>query len=424
MSDLPQLLSVAAARDRILEHFQPLEAEELPLSHCAGRVLARDLAAPHDLPPFGNSSMDGYAVRAAEVSAAATDRPVALPVSGDIPAGGGLPPALAIGTAARIMTGAPLPPGADAVVPVEDTDESRDRAGRPLPARVAIFRPAAGGANVRPVGQDVRAGEIVAPASTVLGPASIGVLAALGYSVLPVFRRPRVAVFSTGDELRAIEEPLEPGQIHDSNSHALAAAVAACGAEAVRLGVARDQLESVRGRLAEARAAGAQLILSSAGVSVGAYDVVKAAVEAEGGLRFWRVRMRPGKPLAFGHVGGVPFFGLPGNPVSALITFEVFVRPAILKLAGRRAWGRLALQAELLESLPSDGRETYMRVIVEERAGRYVARAAGDQGSAVMSTLVRANGLLVLPEGLTEARAGQQFSVWLLDGAEIAASAV
>jgi molybdopterin molybdotransferase len=217
-----------------------------------------------------------------------------------------------------------------------------------------------------------------------------------------------------------VEEPLAPGQIHDSNSYALAAAAAACGAEVIRLEVARDRLEDVRARLAQARASGAQLIISSAGVSVGAYDVVRAAVEAEGALRFWRVRMRPGKPLAFGHVGGVPFFGLPGNPVSALITFEVFVRPSVLKLAGRRSFGRLVVPAALGEDVHSDGRETYVRVVVERHGDAYVARIAGDQGSAVMSTLVRANGLLVLPEGVVQAAAGEHFPVWLLDGAEIA----
>ncbi|MEP7357666.1 MAG: gephyrin-like molybdotransferase Glp [Anaerolineales bacterium] len=422
MTDLPQMLSVAEARDRILEYFSPVEIEDVPVGEAAGRVLARDMRAPHDLPPFANSSMDGFAVRAAEVAAASQAGPVTLRVSGDIPAGGGMPPALALGTAARIMTGAPVPAGADAVVPVEDTDEDRERAGRPVPAQVAICRRAEAGANLRPAGQDLRAGDTVVKAAALLGPASVGVLAALGYSRLPVYRRPRVAVFSTGDELRPVDEPLEPGQIHDSNSYAIAAAVAACGAEPIRLAVAGDRLEDVRARLGQARASGAQLIISSAGVSVGAYDVVRTAVEAEGGLRFWRVRMRPGKPLAFGQVGGVPFFGLPGNPVSALLTFEVFVRPAVLKLAGRRSFGRLVIQAALRESLHSDGRETYVRVVVEQQGDAYVARPAGDQGSAVMSTLVRANGLLVLPEGTLKAAAGDRFPVWLLDGAEIAAA--
>jgi molybdopterin molybdotransferase len=205
---------------------------------------------------------------------------------------------------------------------------------------------------------------------------------------------------------------------HDTNSYTIATAVEQYGGQALRLGIVGDQLEAVRATLAEAKAQGADLILSTAGVSVGAYDVVKAAIELDGGLHFWRVRMRPGKPLAFGHAHGVPFFGLPGNPVSALMTFEVFVRPALLKLAGRRRWEKLAVPAALLEPMESDGRETYLRVIVRRRGGGYVARTAGDQGSAVLSALARANGLLILPEGLTHAQPGDQFTVWLLDGGE------
>jgi molybdopterin molybdotransferase len=412
------MLSVAAARAQILEHFAPLAGEGIPLEQAARRVLAETVVAGHDLPPFANSSMDGYAVRRAEVAGATPEGPVVVPVSGDIPAGSGAPPPLPPGTAARIMTGAPVPPGADAVVPVEDTDDRRDLHGAPPPAQIGIRKAPTDGANIRPVGQDVRAGQVVMEAGALLGPASIGVLAALGHDQVLVHRQPLVAIFSTGDELRAVQEPLGPGQIRDVNSFTLAAAAAQYGARALRLPVARDRLEEVQARFAEAQAQGANLILSSAGVSVGAYDVVKAAVEAEGGLSFWRVRMRPGKPLAFGHVRGIPFFGLPGNPVSALMSFEVFVRPALLKLGGRRAWDKLAVRAALLEPMRSDGRESYLRVIVERRGEGYVARPAGDQGSAVLTSLVRANGLLILPEGVTEARAGDSFSVWLVDGAE------
>ncbi len=418
MTDLQQMLSVSAARAQILEHFRPLGTETVAIEDAARRVLAVDIVAGHDLPPFANSSMDGYAVRLSEVAAATSERPVGVPVSNDIPAGSGLPAPLEPGTAARIMTGAPVPPGAEAVVPVEDTDDTRERHGAPLPARIGILTAPSAGANIRPAGQDVRAGTTVLRAGTLLGPASVGVLAALGHSQVTVHCRPRVAIFSTGDELRRVDEPLEPGQIRDVNSFTLAAAVAQHGAVPVRLPVARDRLEQVRARLAEACDAGADLILSSAGVSVGAYDVVKAAVEAEGALSFWRVRMRPGKPLAFGHVRGVPFFGLPGNPVSALMSFEVFVRPALLKLGGRPTWDKLEVRATLLEPMRSDGRESYLRVVVERRGEGYVARPAGDQGSAVMTSLVRANGLLILAEGVTEARAGESFPVWLLEGAE------
>lgn len=424
MSDMPQMLSVAEARARILEHFQPVGRETVPIAEAAGRVLAVDVQAAHDLPPFSNSSMDGYAVRASDVTGAGLEHPARLAVSADIPAGGGEPAPLAPGTAARIMTGAPMPAGADAVVPVEDTDDSRERTGQPPPGQVEFRVAPTPGANVRPAGQDMRAGQTVLRAGDALGPAAVGVLAALGVYQVPVHTRPLVAVFSTGDELRPVDESLGPGQIRDTNSYALAAAAAHYGSRVLRQEIARDRVEDVRSRLAQACQAGAQLILSSAGVSVGAYDVVKAAVEAEGSLSFWRVRMRPGKPLAFGQVRGVPFFGLPGNPVSALVGFEVFVRPAILKMAGHSHWARLEISAELLEPLESDGRESYLRVVVQRRGTDYVARASGNQGSAVMSSLVRANGLLVLPEGVTQARIGERFNVLLMDGAENGLGAV
>ena len=418
MTDTPQMLSVAEARARILERFSALGSETVPISDASGRVLASDIVAAHDVPSFRNSSMDGYAVRTSEVAGATSTVPTRLAVSADIPAGAGMPAPLAEGTAARIMTGAPVPDGADAVVPVEDTDDSRERSGEPPPAHVQIRVAPAAGANVRPAGQDMRSGQSVLRAGARLSPAAVGVLAALGVSQVPVHRQPLVAVFSTGDELRRVDDELRPGQIHDTNSYTLAAAAAGYGARVLRLDFARDRLEDVRARFDEAVRAGAQLILSSAGVSVGAYDVVKSAVEAEGALSFWRVRMRPGKPLAFGHVRGVPFFGLPGNPVSALVGFEVFVRPAILKMTGRTRWERLAVVAELQQPMESDGRESYLRVIVEQRGAGYVARPSGNQGSAVTSALVRANGLLVMPEGVTQGRPGQPFSVWLLDGAD------
>jgi molybdopterin molybdotransferase len=412
------MLSVAEARARILEHFGPLGTESIALAECAGRVLAEPVVAEHDLPPFANSSMDGYAVRSGEVASATAERPVVMPVSGDIPAGGGVPGPLPAGTVARIMTGAPLPAGADAVVPVEDTGQARHEIGAALPAEVRIFIVASPGANVRPAGQDVRAGQVVLEPGAVLRPASVAVLASLGHGRVTVYRRPCVAVLSTGDELREVDEPLAAGQIHDANSYSLAAAAAQYGARVLRLGIARDVAAEVRARLQQAREQAADLILTSAGVSVGAYDVVKAVVEAEGNLAFWRVRMRPGKPLAFGQLWGVPFFGLPGNPVSALLSFEVFVRPAILKAGGHRTWNRLEIKAVLTESMRSDGRESYLRVDVERQGATYVARPAGDQGSAVLSTLVRANGLLIVPEGVREARAGEEFTVWLLDTVE------
>lgn len=409
------MLSVAEARARILEHFRPLATETIPLAQAAGRVLAEDVIAAQSVPPFANSSMDGYAVRVRDVAAASPERPAALTVSGDIPAGASIPPPLAEGTATRIMTGAPLPEGAEAVVPVEDTDDHRDHSGAPPPPLIRIFRGASSGANVRPVGQDVRAGQVVMGAGSVLRPAEVGVLAALGRARMRVHRQPVVAILSTGDELCEVDAEPRPGQIRDTNSYTLAAAVEQYGGRARRMGIARDRAADVRAKLLSALDGGADLILSSAGVSVGAYDVVKEVVEAEGALDFWRVRMRPGKPVAFGNVRGVPFFGLPGNPVSALVSFEVFVRPAILKLGGHRQLEKPAVQAALLEPVHSDGRESYLRVVLDRRADGYVARSTGDQGSAVLTSLVKANGLLIVPEGLTEVKAGEVLPVWLLD---------
>lgn len=412
------MLTVAEARARILEYFSPLASETIPLQHARGRVLAEDVVAGENLPPFANSSMDGYAVRVAETAHATESQPMSLPVSGDIPAGSPIPPPLQSGTAMRIMTGAPVPEGADAVVPVEETDDRRD--SQTHPAVIRIFRAPAPGANVRPAGQDVKAGQAVMPAGTILRPAAMGVLAALGHSTVKVHRQPLVAILSTGDELCRVDETPRPGQIRDTNSYTLTALAEQYGGRVLYLGIARDRLEDVRGKLHEAVTGGADLILSSAGVSVGAYDVVKNAIEADGALTFWRVKMRPGKPLAFGHVRdpqgrAVPFVGLPGNPVSALVGMEVFVRPVLLKLGGHRGWERLTVRAALAEPFHSDGRETYLRVTLERVSGGYVAHSTGHQGSNIITSLVRADGLLIVPEGVTEVQAGETLPVWLLD---------
>ncbi|MEK7786538.1 MAG: gephyrin-like molybdotransferase Glp, partial [Chloroflexota bacterium] len=328
------MLSVSEALTRILANFQTLGSEVFPSEIAVGRVLAETIRASLDLPPFPNSSMDGYAVRAADVRAATTQSPATLAVIGDVPAG--ILPTLKVkpGTAARIMTGAHLPDGADAVIPIEATDDQRSSLGGPVPASVRIIKSVDAGAYVRQAGEDVRAGDVVLSPGTALRPYDLGVLAALGRAEVRVVRRPRVAVLSTGDELVDVDQLPGPGQIRNVNSYTLAALVRKYGGEPVLLGVAPDDLEAVSQKLRSAVEQGVEVILSSAGVSVGAYDVVKSAVERDGALEFWKVNMRPGKPLAYGRVGGIPFFGLPGNPVSAIVGFEIFVRPAILKLGG------------------------------------------------------------------------------------------
>jgi molybdopterin molybdotransferase len=314
------------------------------------------------------------------------------------------------------MTGAPLPDGADAVVPVEATSEPWRNHERTLPAAISVFRAVRAKDYVRFPGEDIEAGQQVLPAGHLLRPQEIGVLASLGASHVRVMRRPRVGVLATGDELIAVGEPLRPGKIRNSNAYTQEAQIRALGAVPVPLGIARDDVDDVRDKLQQGLESEVDLFVSSAGVSVGAYDVVKAVLEAEGNVGFWRVRMRPGKPLAFGTYQGVPYLGLPGNPVSALVSFERFARPAILKMAGHSAWERPRLSVTLLQPLASDGRETYARAVVSRREdGSYGASLTGEQGSHIMTSLIQANALVVVPEGMFDVPAGAQLEAMMID---------
>ncbi|WP_374687863.1 gephyrin-like molybdotransferase Glp [Promineifilum sp.] len=412
----PEMLTVAEALAIVLDTVMVVEPERVPLLDCLGRVLAESVVARDSLPPFANSSMDGYAVRAADVAEAGPGEPAILRVVADIAAGRPSDVILTSGAAARIMTGAPLPAGADAVVPVEDTDEPWRDAARPLPERIAIRRAVAAGDYVRYPGEDIRAGETVLEAGHILRPQEIGVLASLGMADVSVVRRPRVGILATGDELVDVTVPLTPGKIRNSNGYAQAAQVRALGGEAIPLGVARDTEADVRAHLDAAVAAGVDLLVSSAGVSVGAYDVVKAVLDAAGSVAFWRVRMRPGKPLAFGRYQGIPYLGLPGNPVSAMVSFERFARPAILRMGGHRDLERPTVPATLLEAMRSDGRESYVRAVVTRRGdGEYVAITTGSQGSHIMTSLVKANALLIVPEGVVEVPAGTPLTALMID---------
>ncbi len=410
------LLSVEHARERILSHFEPVTTETLPLAGCSQRVLAQDIAAPNDLPPFDNSSMDGFAVRAADVEEATSDAPRSLRVIADIPAGSHPTISLAEGEAARIMTGAPVPAGADAVVPVEDTNFNDRDAGTPAPDTVLVFKPEKSGANVRPRGMDILAGHVVLYTGRVLKPQDLGLLAMLGFSQLIVYRKPRVALFSSGDELLPVEAPLEAGKIRDSNSYTLAALLEDAGADVVRLGVARDTYDAVKALLEDAVAQNVDLILSSAGVSVGAFDFVKQVIESNGTMDFWRVNMRPGKPLAFGEYKNIPFIGLPGNPVSAFVGFEVFVESVIFRLRGSLDTEKNVLWVQCEEQIDSDGRESYLRANVrrDEKTGNWSAHLAGHQGSGNLHSLVQANALLIIPAGVKCVPAGQEVEAWLI----------
>ena len=417
MTQTVEMLSVSEAQQIILSRFQPCGPEVVPLLESLGRVLAQDVFAQDDLPPFDNSAMDGYAVRADDVSGAGRETPIVLNVVADISAGHSSEAIIGRGQAARIMTGAPLPRGADAVVPVESTDELM-RSGVPLPAQVKVFQNLEHGENVRHAGGDVRRGDRALSAGVVIRPVEIALLAALGMAEVRVIRRPRVAVLATGDELVQPGESLRPGLIRNANGWSCVAQVIRYGGVPIQLGIARDRASEVRDKLGEGFQAGADLFVVSAGVSVGAYDLVKDVVRAEGELDFWRVRMRPGKPLAFGQFRGVPFFGLPGNPVSAMLTFEQFVRPALLKLCGRSRWHKPTVQVELAEAVTSDGRETYARAWVQREGDRYVARLSGAQASNVLSALAAANALVIIPDGQTHVEAGARVLAQMLDWPE------
>ncbi len=414
-----EYLTVAEALSAVLSQVSVLPSETVPLLEALGRVLAEPVLARDSLPPFANASMDGYALQGEDITQATPEHPAVLRVVGDVAAGAVPHMKVTGGTAVRIMTGAPLPDGADTVVPVEDTNEAWRERERPLPTAIHIQKSHAAGAYVRHPGEDVQAGQVVMAAGQVVRPAEIGILASLGVSRVAVVKRPKVGILATGDELIEVEEPLQPGKIRNSNGYAQTAQVLAMGATPVRLGIARDTEADVRAKLQAGLAAGVDLFISSAGVSVGAYDVVKAVLEQEGNMGFWRVRMRPGKPLAFGRYQGVLYLGLPGNPVSAMVSFERFARAAILKMGGFTHLERPQLPVTVQETFYSDGRESYLRAIVKKEGGKYTAVTTGNQGSHLMTSLVLANALLIVPEGVKVVQAGDQLTAWMLDWPEI-----
>jgi molybdopterin molybdotransferase len=418
----PQLLSLEEALERILEDVLPLRAETVPLPEALGRVLSEEVTALLTLPAWDNSAMDGYAVRARDVAQASPEAPVTLRVTGEVAAGYEPTVQVEPGCAVRVLTGAMIPPGADAVVQVEDTDAAAGPAA--LPESVGIRAPAPAGQHIRLAGSDMRQGDALLPAGRRIAPAVIALLAAAGHARVNVHRRPRVAIVATGDELTPIGEPLGPASIPDSNSESIAAQVTAAGAEPVRLGIAGDDAEAVRERLLEGVLA-ADVLIVTGGVSVGAHDVVKDVFADIGSLDLWRVAIQPGKPLAYGSAprpdgGHCLLFGLPGNPVSSFVTFELFVRPALRRLHGEAAGrGRLVVGATLSEPVTkSAARRAFVRVRLEPdpaAAGRYLAHLAGGQGSYVLTALAAADGLAIIPEGVAEAPAGTAVEVIRLD---------
>jgi molybdopterin molybdotransferase len=402
------MLIVEQAQDRVLSAFHPLEAERIDLLTALGRVLAEDVFAGEDIPPHTNSSMDGYAVMATDTDGASPGHPVRLRIVGKAAAGYVPETDIVSGTALRIMTGAPLPPGADAVVKVEDTEFRGEW--------VAIHAQVLPNNYVRPSGEDVRQGECVMHKGTRLRPQEIGMLATLGHKTISVYRQPRVAILATGDELIEIDQPLTPGKIRNANSYSNAAQVLAHGGEPVLLGIARDKTDDLVHKIRNGLAQNIDLFLTSGGVSVGDFDLVKDVLASEGDIAFWRVRMKPGKPLAFGHIDNVPVLGLPGNPVSVMVSFEMFVRPALWKMQGRAQLMRPTLQGILEDAIErKDQRRHYVRVHVKERGGVLHAHLTGGQGSGILSSLVKANALAIIPEEWDHAPAGAHVDIILLD---------
>ncbi|MER7847293.1 gephyrin-like molybdotransferase Glp [Kitasatospora sp. NPDC096077] len=419
----PRFWTVDEHRADVLAAVGPLPAIELQLLDAQGCRLEEDVVADGDLPPFDNSSMDGYAVRTADTEGATDTYPSVLGVVGDIAAGADELPKVGPGQAARIMTGAPLPPGAQAVAPVEWTDGGTGTGtaaaamGAPVAdEEVRVLRPVAEGAHIRRRGSDVAAGTRVLEAGTRLGPTQLGLLAAIGRATVKVRPRPRVVVLSTGSELVQPGEPVGPGQIADSNSFTLTAAAQEAGAIAYRVGAVPDDADRLRAVL-EDQLGRADLIVTSGGVSVGAYDVVKEVFESYGGVDFRRLRMQPGKPQGFGRIGGpagVPLLALPGNPVSAYISFELFVRPVIRTMLGAAEVHRPVVRALCPAELRSPaGRRQFLR-------GRYSAadgtvEPVGGADSHLVGALARANCLITVPEEVTGLPAGSEVDVVLLD---------
>jgi molybdopterin molybdotransferase len=393
----PELESVAGAQARLLDGVSALPAERVALNDALGRILQQPVSSQSDLPGFDNSAMDGYAVRANEIEPATVTAPVRLPVVGESRAGA-MPIALVPGTAMRIMTGAPMPAGADTVVRQEDT--ARD--GEDVLIEVAT----ALGTSVRSRGADMRAGATVLRPGLELTSIDIAVAAALGNAHLMVGARPRVAVLATGDELVAAGTPPGPAQLVDSNSPMLAAAVREAGGQPAFLGIGGDSKESLRALLETA--AGSDLIVSSAGVSVGDHDWVREVVTEMGAISTWRVAMRPGKPVLTGRIGDAVFIGLPGNPVSSSVTFELFARPVIRKMQGARELHRRRMQVRLGEDMTKpEALETFARAVLRESTGDLPsATSSGDQGSSMLQSLTRADCLLVLPVGVEVFPAG------------------
>jgi len=416
------MITIEEALERILSLVSVLPAEEKHPLNALGQVLDEDITAAFDIPPLDNTSMDGYAVRTADTAGASESSPRELRVIGEVAAGYVYDGEVTPGTAVRIMTGAPIPRGADGVVPFEETDEPLDRAPeqtREVAATVRVFKQAKPGANIRPAGQDVRTGDIVVNRGTVLRPQEIGVIASVGRDRVRVILRPVVAVLSTGDELLEPGQPREGARIYDANAYSVAALVQRYGGVPQLLGIAKDTVEALTAKIHEGL--DADMLVTSAGVSKGDYDIVKDVLAREGEVAFWTVAVKPGKPLAFGAFEKdgrrIPHIGLPGNPVSSIVAFELFGRPAILKMMGKTDYRRPIVRATAEDRIENRGdpRVYLARCVVTERDGRYYARLTGEQGSGILTSMIRANALTIIPADIDVVEPGEEIDVLMLD---------
>lgn len=412
--ELYPMLNVEDALGRVLSVFQTLEPESVDLLEALDRVLADDAYADMNVPPHDNSAMDGYAVIAADTEGASESSPSRLRVVENLAAGYVAETTVEPGTAVRIMTGAPVPAGADAVVRFEVTEQED--------AWVKVYKKVPVGNNIRYTGEDVVKGSLILKKGTVLRPQEIGMLASLGNRTVRVIRQPRVGILATGDELVEIDAPVGPGKIRNINSYSSAAQVLKCGGVPLMLGIAQDQMDDLTAKIRQGLEQGADLLLTSGGVSVGDFDVVKKVLAAEGEITFWRVRMKPGKPLAFGQIAAtvdgvrrtVPILGMPGNPVSVMVSFEMFARPAILTMAGRKDLDKPVREAMLVDEIEDkDERRHYVRVKLEEKDGELYASLTGEQGSGILASMVKADGLAVIPAAWDHAAAGTRVKVLL-----------
>lgn len=410
---MEKLLSVDSARTIILEKFKVKNSVVKPIDQSIGKILSKDIYAILNLPPFKNSSMDGFAVLSDNIRDASEENSVELKIIEDIAAGTTPKHRISPGQASRIMTGAPLPPEADAVVPVEFTNFSDRYYQKELPSHIHVYKSVASGDYIRPEGQDIQAGEKIFSKGHKLRPQDLGFLAAQGFGEIETVDQPVIGLLSSGDELTQPGKALHPGKIYDSNTITIKSLLESLGAKVINLGVAKDDFLDIKTKLLNIQELNIDLLVSTAGVSVGVYDLIRDVILEDGNLTFWKVNIRPGKPLTFGEYQKIPFIGLPGNPVSAFVSALVFIKPVINQLLGIQE--NLVLNKAILgEEITSDGRESYLRAEISFDQGIYHARLASHQGSGNIFSLVCANALLIIPAGVKSVPKGNKVSfIWI-----------